>query len=299
MKNQIRKIVTMIIVCVPLVCTLLSCGKKNASVAPSASQAESESMSSIKTKSLYKVMPLGDSITAGWCAGSSEHQFGGYRIYLTANLEANGYAENFDFVGKWNTGEGYDMDNSGTNGACIAKDQDWANSVQTDVNEGILKTYDPDLVLLQIGTNDICSQDETDEQLQIETIGNRLETLVDTILSELDEEKVLFLASIPYMQGNSSKYNTDVDNYNSIIKRLAGRKATEGKNVIFVDVNSVVGSDQFDDDLHPNQSGYESIGNLWYEVLTGYFANPEDYLKTALENTSALYNPSNDNNSNK
>ena len=41
---------------------------------------------------VYKVMPLGDSITAGWCESQSEeYQFGGYRIYLQRKLKENGY----------------------------------------------------------------------------------------------------------------------------------------------------------------------------------------------------------------
>ena len=37
----------------------------------------------------YKIMCWGDSLTAGWCQGSKEHQFGGYRVYLSRLLETH------------------------------------------------------------------------------------------------------------------------------------------------------------------------------------------------------------------
>lgn len=227
---------------------------------------------------VYKVMPLGDSITAGWCAGSSEHQFGGYRIYLADALERNGYSDQIDFVGKWNTGEGYDMDNNGTNGATIAKDYSWANSIQTDVNNGILETYQPDVVMLQIGTNDINNQSSKDSQLDILTINERLETLVDSIFEHMKPDRAVFLASIPYMKGKSSVHNTDVDTYNAFIQSLVTKKSAEGKHIFFVDINKTIADDQFDDDLHPNQAGYQSMGLLWYDVLEAFLKHPENYV---------------------
>lgn len=238
-------------------------------------------------QTVYKVMPLGDSITAGWCAGSSEHQFGGYRIYLADALEQNGYSGQIDFVGKWSTGEGYDTDNNGTNGATIAKDYSWADSIQTDVNNGILETYQPDLILLQIGTNDINNQTSKDSQLDILTINDRLETLVDSILEKMPAKGVLFLASIPYMQGKSSIHNKDVDNYNAFIQTLVSKKVSEGKNVIFVDINKTIENDQFDDDLHPNQDGYKNMGLLWYDILSAFLQNPDQYVDEAKKNTPA------------
>ena len=221
----------------------------------------------------YKIMCWGDSLTAGWCQGSKEHQFGGYRVYLSRLLETNGYSESIEFVGKWATGSCYDNDNSGTNGATIAHDYEWADSMLTDLNNGILETYNPDIIMLQIGTNDINNQTEDEANLSIATINERLENLVDGILAQMNDTDMLFLASIPYLQGNSSGYNMNVAKYNSFIKKMCEAKKSEGYHIDYVNINSVVKNDQFDDDLHPNQSGYESMGNLWYEVLTNYIDN--------------------------
>ena len=53
-------------------------------------------------KTQYRIMPLGDSITAGYCPGS-DYQFGGYRMYLADSLEKNGFAGYFITV--WPLGQ--------------------------------------------------------------------------------------------------------------------------------------------------------------------------------------------------
>lgn len=207
-------------------------------------------------KTQYRIMPLGDSITAGYCPGS-DYQFGGYRMYLANKLEENGFAGQFDFVGKWNTGEGYDMDNNGTNGVMIAND-DWGDSITTDiVKNGILDTYQPDMILLQIGTNDILGQDENIALREVSKIKERLENLINIIMEKMKEDTVIFLASIPYMEGsNYEQYNDNVTDYNMSIRQLVKGKQAENQKIYFVDINGAVSKGQYVDGVHPNQEGY-------------------------------------------
>ncbi len=290
MKNQFKKAISLTIAGA-LTLSVFSAIGNVATFTKTTAKANEIVSEDIQT--IYKVMPLGDSITAGWCPSETELAYGGYRTYLTKALEENGYSKNFDFVGKWQTGKGYDTDNNGTNGACIAYDQAWANSILTDVvDEKILDTYTPDIVLLQIGTNDINSQSNRIDALKIDTINDRLENLIDVIFSKLNENSMLFLASIPNMQGESSKYNEDVKNYNEFIREVVDNKIEEGKRITFVDVNAVVADDQFDDALHPNQSGYESMGELWYGILTDYMMQEEQKKREETPQTPApTYEP--------
>ena len=217
-------------------------------------------------KKEYRVMPLGDSITGGYC----KNEFGGYRFFLTSLIEENGYAEYFDFVGKYSYGEGYDNDHNGTNGACISAKRENAPSMMEDVVENhIIETYKPDIILLQIGSNDINHQDEG-EGLEFDNLNERLEVLVENILLRMGKENVLFLASIPYMGKENSIRNEDVDEYNAYIELLVKLKSAEGYEIYFVDVNHVIGENDLEDHVHPNREGYEKIGQLWYSVLINY-----------------------------
>lgn len=226
-------------------------------------------------KTQYRIMPLGDSITAGYCPGS-DYQFGGYRMYLADSLEKNGFAGYFDFVGKWNTGEGYDMDNNGTNGVMIAND-DWGDSITTDILEnGILDTYQPDIILLQIGTNDILGQDESIALREVSKINERLENLINIIIENMKEDAIIFLASIPYMEGSRyEQYNDDVTDYNLYIQQLVESKQAEDQKIYFVDINSAVSEGQYVDGVHPDQEGYAQMGELWYETIMAYFPDLE------------------------
>lgn len=234
--------------------------------------------SAAEEKTLYRIMPLGDSITAGYCPGS-DYQFGGYRMYLANMLEENGFSEKFDFVGKWNTGQGYDMGNNGTNGVMISND-DWGDSIKTDiVKNGILDTYQPDMILLQIGTNDILGQDEKIELREVSKINERLVNLIDTMMTYVKEDGIIFLASIPYMESSKyEKYNNNVKDYNLFIRQLVKTRQLRNQNIFFVDINNAVSEGQYVDGVHPNQEGYEQMGTLWYETIMSYLYDREAFL---------------------
>lgn len=269
MKQLSRKLLIMLIICA-LLCPVTDMFSGNLGRIRPASAADTTA---------YRIMPLGDSITAGYCPGSA-YEFGGYRMYLASLLEENGLSGQFDFVGKWNTGVGYDMDNNGTNGVMISNNE-WGDSIKKDVvTNGILKTYQPDMILLQIGTNDILGQSEKKELREFSKINERLEDLINVITENAKENAVIFLASIPYMEGSSyEKYNTNVDSYNFYIRKLVKQRQALQQNIYFVDINSAVAPGQYVDGVHPDQDGYESMGKLWYKTLTGYLYDPDTFLK--------------------
>ena len=128
-----------------------------------------------------------------------------------------------------------------------------------------MDAYTPDIVLLQIGTNDILSLYDLDNAPE------RLETLVDKILAKLPSDGKLYLASIPYISENASYNNTGktqeeldliVDTYNTAVKELASEK-----RLTFVDINGCLTLDDLKDGIHPNTDGYAKMGNLWYNTI--------------------------------
>lgn len=212
-----------------------------------------------------KIMPLGDSITNGFTVA------GAYRNQLGSLLVSNGLSDYVDFVGSQNTGNGYDNDNEGHSGWAIDTIPA-SGDVEGNGRNGLtpqidtwMDAYTPDIVLLQIGTNDVLSLYDLDNA------PKRLETLVDKILAKLPSDGKLYLASIPYISENATYNNTGktqeeldliVDTYNSAVKELASEKG-----LTFVDINGCLTLGDLKDGIHPNTDGYAKMGDLWYNTI--------------------------------
>ncbi len=262
---------------------------------PSVTMAESDN-------SQVKIMSLGDSITDGYWTS------GGYRKYLYNELEQMGY-NNIDMVGA----KGGNSSTFNYNGETVTYDDNYSGysgyaiqKMTTKENrEGILETiqgtwyngknmiqaYDPDIVLLQIGTNDILSEYN-------DGITDRLENLVNVILEDMDADDVVYVSTIPDIDavmradwlgayginawGSTAEEKQQlmntvqdcIDSYNSSIYDMVERMQGEGKQVKFADIHSVVDykTDLYDG-VHPNEQGYENMGKYWAGVLDDYFRN--------------------------
>lgn len=248
-----------------------------------------------------KILSLGDSITDGyWTSGA-------YRKYMYHDLEQMGY--NIDMVGPKGSNSNtftyngqtvsYDDNNAGYSGYAIQE------MTTKEHRSGILETiqgtwyngqnmiaaYQPDIVLLQIGTNDILSNYN-------DGITDRLENLVNVILQDLDADSTVFVSTIPDINAytradwlgsyginawNSTQEEKDqlmetvtgcIDTYNTSIYNLVLKMQSEGKNVQFADINSVVDyQTDLHDGVHPNEAGYENMGNYWAGLLNDFFQN--------------------------
>ncbi|MBR4319436.1 MAG: hypothetical protein IKP69_05230, partial [Oscillospiraceae bacterium] len=220
-----------------------------------------------------RVMPLGDSITDGF-TGNPE---GGYRLTLWNMLKENGYTEKIDFVGPngldstvWDS-NGSDMNHAGYSGYAIADIPNQRSGIY-NFSEWLMQEYPADVVMLQIGTNDILSS-------ALDGMDERLELLVDTILNYIPEDGLLYVSTIPYMDADVTNY-TDaytveemdkaVDDYNAEIREIVSRKQAEGKPIAQADINSVLTKEDLLDGVHPNATGYEKIGKYWYGKLTEF-----------------------------
>ena len=65
-----------------------------------------------------------------------------------------------------------------------------------------------------------------------------------------------------------------IDTYNTSIYNLVLKMQSEGKNVQFADINSVVDyQTDLHDGVHPNEAGYENMGNYWAGLLNDFFQN--------------------------
>ena len=189
-----------------------------------------------------KIMPLGDSITRGWYGSI---YYWGYRQPLYVNLTNGGY--DFDFVGSQALGSFPDPDHEGHDG--WGADQILANL------STYLSAHTPDIILLHIGTNDI-------------TYGNQDVNEVNDILATIDdysESATVILALII----NRNPYNYATTQFNEDVNNMALNRIASGDDIIIVDMESALNypTDINWDGLHPNDSGYAKMAEVWYNAL--------------------------------
>jgi lysophospholipase L1-like esterase len=190
-----------------------------------------------------RIMPLGDSITYG----GPNAAYGGYRHLMGALLERDGYTA--QFVGSQRSGDRAipDPANEGHPGWTI---QQLQNGIDTN---GWLETYQPDIVLLHIGTNDM------NPRLAAAAPAH-LAALLGDVLVRLPQAQVIVAQIIPTRSGTNAAY----DAYNAAIPAIV---AAAGPRVSMVDMRAVLSPRDYADGLHPNDRGYDKMARAWEPAL--------------------------------
>ena len=186
-----------------------------------------------------RLMPVGDSITAGYRSSTG----GGYRGPLWPELISQGDA--VDYVGSQRSGTMFDPDNEGYYGARIDK--------VAGLITGELALYHPNVVLLDIGINDL------GQNYQVSTAPARLAALIDQIIAADPGVTVLVAQLVP----NSTAWvEADVVAYNAQIPGIVQARAKAGKQVFLVSMSALTLAD-LNDGLHPNDAGYQKMADAW------------------------------------
>jgi lysophospholipase L1-like esterase len=208
------------------------------------------------------VLPLGDSITEGCCTAPE----GGYRIQLFSlavmnhkNLTFGGSltngpptVQNKTFPNRHEGHGGYTISGGGNGG------------IAGTITDSALSTYHPHIVLLKIGTNDI------NGNIDVANAPNRLGSLIDEIVAGAPSALVVVSSIIPTRDTNT---NQKVKTYNAAIPGLVNSRAAAGKHVVFVDnyaafaQNANYSTALMADGLHPNDAGYQVLGQSFYGVI--------------------------------
>ncbi len=231
-------------------------------------------MLTVYDKQTTNILCLGNSITNG------VDTFNSYRRDLWQLLHAGNY--NSDFIGSWNKhSDGrnapipdFDMDHEGHSGWTfedILKPPSW-DSARGNLHQWI-KDYKPDIVLIELGTNDVfhCRRPE-------EMFGNL--NVILALLREKNKHVKIFLAQIPPLGaqwadkklcGNDTSYSEAIINLNKQIVSYAGTHSTLQSHIIVVDQFTGVNpaTDMFDD-IHPNTKGEKIMSERWFNAIRPY-----------------------------
>ena len=203
----------------------------------------------VSPKTSLKIMPLGDSITYGEGIPS----YGGYRNLLGALLESDGYI--IDFVGSQKSAEDVlpDADNEGHSGWTILDIKRGIDS------EGWLETYQPDIILLHIGSNDLIGTNDSPYGNSAYA-PNDLSTLLDDILIRLPEAHIIVAQIIPTRWGSDSNHQ----NYNDALLKVV---ASKGPRVSVVDMQNILSKSDFTTLYHPSPKGYDKMAHIWESAI--------------------------------
>lgn len=200
----------------------------------------------ITSADTVKIMPLGDSITFG----VNSTDLGGYRVTLWNECESAGWP--VSFVGSVSSGppDLPDQENEGHPGWRI--DQLSAHIIAW------LQTYQPQIVLLQIGTNDIIQNHEVD------TAPARLNDLVTQITTLLPRTTVIVAQITPL---GFPRLNPEVITYDRTIPPMVRLMDARGKHVDYVNMYNAIPLQDISDHIHPNDTGYAMMAHVWFTGL--------------------------------
>ena len=255
-----------------------------------------------------KIMCIGDSITDGYVPEYA----GSYRKFIYHGLTEKGYK--IDMVGSKDggyapaytdstTGESfeYDNENTGYSGYAVKAYPGRNGILETLQQTQCLQEKQPDIVTLQIGTNNIIDNNVS---------TNDLRELIDFILANIPEDSALFVSTIPLMEPNregvrdwfanyrhsadwqtayndieveqrvlkaTMSYNTDIEDLilntmrkehtNVYLSKAGYTLMTGGGDSPFQPI-----SEMLFDGVHPNNDGYRLMGEEWVRVLDSYLS---------------------------
>ncbi|WP_165984337.1 GDSL-type esterase/lipase family protein [Streptomyces sp. YIM 98790] len=190
-----------------------------------------------------RVMPLGDSITAG--EGSSHGA--GYRRTLWDLLA--GRTGTTDFVGSLRSGDVADGDHQGHSGRRI---DEIATAARCPVRQ-----YRPNVVTLHAGTNDM------NQNHDLVTAPERMGELIDQILRDAPDATVLVATLVPAAKEG---LQPRIDAYNAALPGIVEERRNQGKHVRLVDMSLVTPRD-LAQPAHPGDSGYLTMGHVFYGAI--------------------------------
>jgi lysophospholipase L1-like esterase len=232
----------------------------------------------------FTIMPLGDSLAYGIGVA------GGYRTRLYTDMQNAGFS--FTLVGTSTDNasgllsrarQTHHEGHSGYRIDQIANNLD-GNDGSSGNNGGFWfhKPSPPNIILLQIGGNDIF------QNFQTSTIAQRLDKLVGQIVAD-SPSSLLFVSNFNPTKVFNANQNQLLQAYNTQIRDIIVPKYDSlGDNVIFVDQysNFVDASGKIihigPDNIHPDQIGYDLMGDTWAAALQQVIPEPSSFLLLGL-----------------
>ncbi len=238
--------------------------------------------------SVMRVMALGDSITAGVGAFGSHIDDGGYRGALAKLLVKNGYR--VKFVGSRSDYSAAidDRAHEGWPGYVL-------RSFPSDPGPGQLygglvrkaiHRYNPDLILLMAGTNDLLRLQKRDGGYTLANIAHSMDLLLDEIFKQKPGVRVIVapvvasplvdVCTIAHFDGDDACGPSSTENLATLVRDYSSR----GYQISLA--RAMAGAvprdrDHFPDGIHPcGSGGYAAVASAWYQAITAVTEDSSD-----------------------
>lgn len=185
-----------------------------------------------------RIICIGDSITEG--AGIYKQNINSYPALLDSLL-----------------GENYQVVNSGRGGTSLQKQGDFSYWNTKEFTNNF--AYEPDMVIIKIGTNDTKPQNWNSERFEAD-----YQALIDTLRTMPTNPEIIMCIPVPVFATqwgiNDSTLNVGVI---PVIKQIA-----EKNNIQLIDLNTPLKNSHefFPDNIHPNENGALAIA----EIIAGF-----------------------------
>lgn len=250
-----------------LLCGALIAGLSTSSLAQGVSR-------ELTIKADLRIMVLGDSITAG-IGGSGAPRLGGYLEPLAELLNANGYRATF-------VGSRADCDpvpalhDEGWPGYVIrARSKGAQGQLLGQVVERALTRYDPNVILVMAGTNDLLNYERNGDTYDQDEIVTSMDLLLRQIFRLRPRARVILAGivdspKVPQCMIERFDFGRSCgEGPFDGLRPLVERYASLGYPVFYADMFSAVPRDakDFPDGLHPATFAYQAIADVWFRVI--------------------------------
>ena len=123
-----------------------------------------------------------------------------------------------------------------------------------------LTRYEPDIVLLMIGTNDVVQDHQLDTAP--ERLGDLIDQITATVPTSPCRSSARSLRSWAVRTTSASSPSTPT------LPDVVGERIEDGEPVTYVDINAVIDRDDLHTDyIHLNATGYCKLGDVWYRAI--------------------------------
>jgi lysophospholipase L1-like esterase len=208
----------------------------------------------VLTSAPLKIVAMGSSETVGLGSGS-RGDFAGYRGFLQGILDdASIY---YDFVGsqKYGNASHIDVDHEGYSG--------WLISTLGARIPTTLPRLQPDVVLLNIGSNDCWYN------YNLNDAPRRFERLLDDIRYYSAPDVKIVVSTV--LSSTMSAQARKVKKLNESIRDIVASQSARYGDVYLADLeNALIRGRDYFDPMHPDDSGYEKIANIFASTLSEF-----------------------------
>ena len=236
-----------------------------------------------------RVMALGDSITAGVGANGSRIDDGGYRGALAKLLAKNGYRVRFVGSRSDYSAAIDERAHEGWPGYVLRSfpSDPGPGQLYGNLVRKAIRRYDPDLILLMAGTNDLLRLEKRDGGYTLANIAHSMDLLLGEIFKQKHTVRVIVapvvasplvdMCTLAHFDGVDSVCGpSETENLASLVRDYASR----GYQITLA--RAMAGAvprdrDHFPDGIHPcGAGGYAAVASAWYQAISAITEAPTD-----------------------